>query len=211
MEDKRCGTCRHASTFNPYCECCHFMDKWEAARTDDVIKEYQRLFKGLVFENKKLKADQHERRKQMNVCVEKVIFNPPATIVIWSDKVKTIVKITEGDNFDPEKGLAMAISKRVFGNSGNYYNLFKKFISEDTYIYEDLANEYRADERLTFRETLQERLTDMKMTNVEFSELIGVTEHTVDKYLNGRSFPGERTLKKIAKVIGISVEYAYGE
>lgn len=30
--------------------------------------------------------------------------------------------------FDPEKGLSMAIAKKVFGNKGNYYNEFKKWI-----------------------------------------------------------------------------------
>ena len=53
-----------------------------------------------------------------------VIFNDPATIVIWSDGVKTIVKCQEGDTFDPEKGLAMAICKRMLGNKHDYYDLF---------------------------------------------------------------------------------------
>lgn len=43
--------------------------------------------------------------------IEKVIFNDPATIVFWKDGTKTIVKCQEGAEFDPEKGLAMAISR----------------------------------------------------------------------------------------------------
>lgn len=62
--------------------------------------------------------------------IKKVIFNDPATIVIWTDNVKTVVKCGEGDIFDPEKGLAMAISKRFFGNKGNYCNIFKKWVPE---------------------------------------------------------------------------------
>lgn len=48
--------------------------------------------------------------------IEKVIFNDPATIVIWSDDSKTVVKCCEDDTFDPEKGLAMAISKKALGD-----------------------------------------------------------------------------------------------
>ena len=58
----------------------------------------------------------------MNAAVIKnVIFDPPATIVYWSDGSKTVVKCSEKDVFDPEKGLAMAIAKRCGGNKGSYY------------------------------------------------------------------------------------------
>lgn len=62
--------------------------------------------------------------------IKKVIFNNPATIVIWSDDTKTVVKCQDNDNYDPEKGLAMAIAKRVFGNQGNFNNVFKKWLPE---------------------------------------------------------------------------------
>ena len=62
--------------------------------------------------------------------IEKVIFNDPATIVMWSDGTKTVVK-AEGEAFDKEKGLAMAISKKALGNQGNYYEEFKKWIPEE--------------------------------------------------------------------------------
>ena len=47
--------------------------------------------------------------------IKKVIFNDPATIVMWSDGTKTVVKCQEGDTFDPEKGLAMCVVKKMFG------------------------------------------------------------------------------------------------
>lgn len=61
--------------------------------------------------------------------IKKVIFNPPATIVLWEDNTKTVVK-AQIEGFDPEKGLAMAISKKYLGNKGKYYNTFEKYISE---------------------------------------------------------------------------------
>lgn len=63
--------------------------------------------------------------------IKNVIFNDPATIVFWSDGTKTIVKAQDGDTFDPEKGLAMAISKKALGNKGNYCEIFKKWLPEE--------------------------------------------------------------------------------
>ena len=70
----------------------------------------------------------------INRCVpniKDVIFNNPATIVIWEDGEKTVVKCQEGDIYDPEKGLAMAITKRALGNKGNYCEELKKWLPED--------------------------------------------------------------------------------
>lgn len=64
-------------------------------------------------------------------AIKKVIFNYPATIVLWNDESKTVVKCQDGDIYDPEKGLAMAISKKALGNKGNYCNEFKKWLPED--------------------------------------------------------------------------------
>mgnify|MGYP006372228629 FL=1 len=60
--------------------------------------------------------------------IKNVIFNDPATIVFWEDGTKTVVKCQDGDEFDPEKGLAMAIVKKTYGNKGNYYNKIKKWL-----------------------------------------------------------------------------------
>lgn len=64
-----------------------------------------------------------------NFDIKDVIFNDPATIVLWSDGTKTVVKADKED-FDPEKGLAMAISKKALGNKGNYFDIFKKWTSK---------------------------------------------------------------------------------
>lgn len=47
--------------------------------------------------------------------IKKVIFNYPATIIIWNDNSKTVVKLMEGDTWDPEKGFAMAYLKKILG------------------------------------------------------------------------------------------------
>lgn len=60
--------------------------------------------------------------------IKKVIFNDPATIVLWEDETKTVVKAQDKDQFDKEKGLAMAIAKKALGNEGRYYEIFKKWL-----------------------------------------------------------------------------------
>lgn len=60
--------------------------------------------------------------------IRKVIFNDPATIILWRDGTKTVVKTQNGEKYDPEKGFAMAISKKCFGNIGHYYDIFKKWV-----------------------------------------------------------------------------------
>ena len=64
----------------------------------------------------------------LSLTIKDVIFNPPATIVFWMDGTKTVVKDQGEVFYDPEKGMAMAVAKKAFGNQGNYYNQFKKYI-----------------------------------------------------------------------------------
>lgn len=82
-----------------------------------------------------------EYKKYINYCnsyimpkplaIEKVIFNDPVTVILWNDKTKTVVRRGEYETYDPEKGMAMAISKKFLGNKGNYYETFKKYLPDD--------------------------------------------------------------------------------
>ena len=76
-----------------------------------------------------------ERTVRPTFVIDKVIFNPPATIVFWKDGTKTVVKCADFDIWDPEKGLAMAICKRVYGEA--FHKIFKDFTPE-----EDEESEY---------------------------------------------------------------------
>ena len=63
--------------------------------------------------------------------IKQVIFHDPATIVYWADGTRTVVKCQDGDIYDPEKGLAMAIYKKALGNKGNYCEVFKHWVPEE--------------------------------------------------------------------------------
>lgn len=73
-------------------------------------------------------------KKAVYYPIKKVIFNPPATIVFWENGSKTVVK-AQGDVFDPEKGLAMAISRHYLCDICNltrFDGVFKKYLTKET-------------------------------------------------------------------------------
>lgn len=67
-------------------------------------------------------------------AIKKVIFNNPATIILWADGSKTVVMCDERDTYDPEKGMAMAIARKALGNKGNYYNTFEKWLPKESKV-----------------------------------------------------------------------------
>lgn len=65
--------------------------------------------------------------------IKKVHFSGPVTCVIWADGTKTLVRCSENDIMDHEKGLAMAIAKKALGTNAsgsNYYDIFKEWLPE---------------------------------------------------------------------------------
>lgn len=66
--------------------------------------------------------------------IKDVIFSDRVTIVLWKDGTKTMVRAGKHENYDPEKGFAMAVCKKMFGNEGNYYEVFKKYVPVTYYI-----------------------------------------------------------------------------
>ena len=61
--------------------------------------------------------------------IKKVIFNGPATIVIWIDGSKTVVKCAEGDGYSKFSGLAIAICKQMYGT--DFKRIFNHFIPKE--------------------------------------------------------------------------------
>lgn len=128
-----CYGCKNKNTYK--CVGCVGWDRYESntlinpALAMDIDKEMKMLAKAAL--NNIFGAKNAERKTDMRI--KKVIFNKPATIVIWGDGSKTIVKSGDYDVFDPEKGLAMAIAKKALGNQGNYYEVFKKWLPEEEF------------------------------------------------------------------------------
>ena len=83
------------------------------------------IHKGMAIDYSRQSTEQTKKNDivrlgMCNVSIRKVIFSNPATIVLWSD-----------DIFDKEKGLAMAIVKKMAGNDSRFHKVFKKWCKPD--------------------------------------------------------------------------------
>ena len=65
-----------------------------------------------------------------DISISNIIFSGPCTIVMWADGTKTIVRCGENDVFDPEKGIAMALMRKVYGPRHHYMKELGPFIEE---------------------------------------------------------------------------------
>ena len=61
--------------------------------------------------------------------IKKVIFNDPATIVLWDDGGKTVVKCSLGDTYSAWSGLAFCICKKLMGDE--FHKVFKHWCDRD--------------------------------------------------------------------------------
>lgn len=85
----------------------------------DECAYYTQLFYALSFENETFdflarinsKVSSHNMGVPM---IERVVYNAPNTVVFWKDGTSTTVTATEGEEFNKEIGLAMAISRKYF-------------------------------------------------------------------------------------------------
>ena len=109
-----------------------FLEAMEIERNEQRYMKYKKELDEMLFEERFFNYFE----------IERVIFNPPATIVIWKDGTKTVVKCN-GEKFDQEKGLAMAISKRALGVGNMYRKVFKKWCKEEDDFSEKIKNDQR--------------------------------------------------------------------
>lgn len=88
------------------------------------------FFEGYLIPDVFAQSNAVARRVGRNPEIKRVIFNDPATVVIWADDTKTVVKCQPGDTYSKETGLALCIAKKFLGNKGNFNEVFKKWIPE---------------------------------------------------------------------------------
>lgn len=70
-----------------------------------------------------------------SISIEKLFFNGTTTIIMWTDGTKTVVQPIEGEKFDPEIGIAMAIARKIFGSRHQFdkftANVFRESYARD--------------------------------------------------------------------------------
>lgn len=64
--------------------------------------------------------------------IEKVIFNNPATIILWTDGSKTVVKCQPGDIYSKEVGFITAYLKKLLGNDNTFNKEINKWVPKET-------------------------------------------------------------------------------
>ena len=84
-----------------------------------TLHNYDRRKEWYLFDGEEL--EDLNRIIKPSGLIERVIFNPPATIVFWKDGTKTVAK-AENEPFDAEKGFAMAVAKK-FLTSKDYHRI----------------------------------------------------------------------------------------
>lgn len=63
-------------------------------------------------------------------AIDCVMYNNPFTVIHWTDNTKTTVKVMESETYDPEKGFAMAVLKKLYGNNDDYYDNIRKYLPD---------------------------------------------------------------------------------
>lgn len=98
-------------------------------RTDDMRYSTFITTSGKI-EERREKNKLTNKQKLDYKNIEKIIFNKPATIIIFKDGTKEVAKCYDED-FDEEKGVAMIMLNLVFNNNKSERKRFiEKFIVE---------------------------------------------------------------------------------
>lgn len=127
---------------------------WKSLTTGDkAVYDNYILLNSPTFKNKESIMDIND--------IKEVIFNDPATVVYWKDGSKTVVQCQDGEPFDPEKGLAMAISRKVFGNKWDYYHVFRKFLKKQLALKEMPDTLYFDNQPVTIKSSQADSETGM--------------------------------------------------
>ena len=62
--------------------------------------------------------------------IEKVIFNDPATVMLFKDGTKVVVKKKADEEWNPVIGLTMCMAKYACGNDESFHKIIKKWLPE---------------------------------------------------------------------------------
>lgn len=114
------------------------INKYDKSRTfsDDVLGDLlvDLIKKKVKDEAKEFKAALLRARKHhINTVIRdinKIRFDEGWTIIFWKSGAVTKVRCQDGEPFDYEKGIAMAIIKHMYGDISYYNEIFKKTLEQ---------------------------------------------------------------------------------
>lgn len=100
------------------------LEALELVEPDAGICEKEELRKEILSKIATIKVAETKNFYSLNVS--KIIFNPPATIVFWTDGTKTVVKCSAEDEFSEYYGFLAALGKKVYENNSQIKKLIDK-------------------------------------------------------------------------------------
>lgn len=96
--------------------------KYDIVSIQDAINEYL---------EQDCKTTSNLCRTERRPRVKRAIFNPPATVILWDDGTKSVVKCQNGEPFDAEKGFVMAYLKKLLGNDNTFNKEIARWVKYD--------------------------------------------------------------------------------
>ena len=70
------------------------------------------------------------------LTIKKIIYNPPATIILWNDGTKTTSKCEYGDVYSKEMGFMLCVLKKKYGNQ-KFHNMLEQYVYGVPEAYEE--------------------------------------------------------------------------
>ena len=167
----------------------------------------------------KVKTVTVEKKVPVLPEIKQVIFNYPATVVIWDDDVKTVVECQKGDNYSMESGLAMCIAKRMMGNKSNFNKQIKKYTEnvknvqtkkkpkEGTFAERKAERMAQAEANKTAKSKSKagkKKALDKARKNVKDTSNVAITEAYINHVRVKMAKRGIKNYSELAKVCGVS-------
>ena len=122
--------------------------------------------------------------KCFDLTPKKVIFNGPATTILWKDGTKTTVKCQSEDVWSDDVGIAMCYLKKMLGNKGNFNNIFRQAmkVAEVQTKKEELASSTAIEGESYYSSALD----SMKRNIDEINDFMKDAADALDKALGGK-------------------------
>ena len=147
QHDHYCKACMHPIDETINCKDCSWYDPKPGSKVISVTPEgiefkmevdtvptrrfsYNEVFAGTLNMVDMSDSAMTKKVKELIFGIQKVIYNFPATIIIWKDGSKTVVKCGDDEVWDPEKGIAMCLLKKILGNEGNYNKIIRDVMNK---------------------------------------------------------------------------------
>ena len=115
---------------------------------------------------------------------EDVIFNGPATTIIWADGTKTTVKCQDGEEFNEYIGVETALVKKLLGNKANFNNAINKMVKMGRH--QKTLTKVKSSDVLEGETFYSSALKNMEKNINEINDVMRSASEALEKALEGK-------------------------